>query len=373
MNDVKAENDTGELDNAIEKQEKAPPVDLDKGAMEAFEAAVKPTEGATGADEPQGATGSTGATGEGATGATAAPGATGSTGAAGSTGSTGATAAPDPDDTLRASLTKKAAERFDHFRGEVKALTKELAPIREVAQKEGVKLEDLPQIIQRHKDAEAVFTNIKDTGASADDFELMLNVTKDSIAAQDGDIAAAKRAQKFFAGMAAEMSKLTGEPIDGVDPLAGHADLAAEVANGDLTKARALEIVQQRAAAKLSEHAGRRQQETTAQQQAAQRAAEAAKQRVAALEPAFATHPNYAALKPQLVQQVAHIGKTLPPDQWEAATLRAWVALTAQAPAAPALPPVSAVSHTRAPPPAVSAEPKTAEDAWDLALASVAR
>src|SRR5690606_21453380 len=106
----------------------------------------------------------------------------------------------------------------------------------------------------------------------------------------------------------------------GYDPLADHPDLQAEIEAGDLTRARALEMAQARAAAKVGEQ---RHQQVTQQQTAAQ-AQQQAVAEVSALNAKLkSADPDFARKLPFLQPAIATIRDTLPPNQWAGAIERA--------------------------------------------------
>jgi len=177
-------------------------------------------------------------------------------------------------------------------------------------------------------------SSIAATGASPQQFGAVMGYLS---AINSGD---PKRMTEVFDGLMQEVKWLgqrIGREVPGLlDPLEQHRDLAKEVADGDLPRARALEIAQQReAAARTSELTQRQQAEQQQRQQQEQASAQALTQlqsvgdRLRASDPAFAQKMAYLQPTLQIIQQSMH------PSQWADAAERAYRALPAIA-AAPA-------------------------------------
>lgn len=166
------------------------------------------------------------------------------------------------------------------------------------------------------------------TGASPQQFGAVMGYLS---AINSGD---PKRMTQVFDGLMQEVKWLgqrIGREVPGLnDPLEQHRDLAKEVADGDLPRARALEIAQQReAAARNSELTQRQRAEQQQRQQQEQANSQALTDlqtvgaRLRAADPSFAEKMTYLQPTLQIIQQTMH------PTQWAAAAEQAYRALPA--------------------------------------------
>jgi hypothetical protein len=161
----------------------------------------------------------------------------------------------------------------------------------------------------------------------------MLDYMKDAVAGVNGDPEAAQRAYDRTLKELAAWGKLIGKEVPGVvDPLEGHADLQTEVENGDLSRARALEIAQQRNTGTLYRGRIARDEQAAAQETAQAQGKQALNQLEAQLK---ANDPDYARKREFFVPIVKRIAAKYPPDQWAAEAQAAYAEL-------PKLPPVAA-------------------------------
>ena len=245
-------------------------------------------------------------------------------------------AAPDADTEAEITglgLKEKAAARFRELTAEVK----ELAPIRAQLEAAGIKdVAELPVLVRHAKDGADMVRMVTDTGAQPEQFSMTLDYLTVASKANAGDMVAAQQAYELSMGEAAAWAKVLGKEVAGVhDPLAEHPDLRQEVEDGDITKARALELAavrtQQAAVA-----AARSQQDTASSQQREQE--EAVTQGKASLQ-AFdaqmlASDPSYASKRGALNQMVVFIRQSLPPSQWAEATQRAYATIPDMTPVA---------------------------------------
>lgn len=239
-------------------------------------------------------------------------------------------------------LKEKARERFTSLVSEVKAA----APFREAAEKLGIKSpEELPRLAEQAKIAVDMVEMVRSTGATPQQYDMALNYLDQINKGLNGDTKAAGQCWEWLMEELKSLAPIVGKEVPGiVDPLAEHPDLARDVENGDISRARALELAQQRTTAKAREAAEqlRRQteQQKAQQQQGEQKAIEAGKAALTALgnELAAADPAAYQAKFPML----AHIVKTeivpkFPPDQWAAKAALAWAKIVT-VPAQPAAP-----------------------------------
>lgn len=225
-------------------------------------------------------------------------------------------------------LKEKSAARFRELTAEVK----ELAPLREQLKAAGIeKVEDLPRIAQRARDADELISMVQETGATPDQYGMALDYLRLVNAGQRGDVKAVEQAYEIMSREVAALGQLLGKEIPGIhDPLAQHSDLQQAVEAGDMTRKYALEV----AASRTQQHVRSRADEQVQQQTRQQQAVERGRQGLIQFDQhAAASDPAYAAKRPILNGIVATIRETLPPEQWLAATQRAYAAI--QLPAAP--------------------------------------
>lgn len=163
--------------------------------------------------------------------------------------------------------------------------------------------------------------------------------------------------------------KLGREVPGASDPLKAHTDLAREVEEGQLTRARALEIINQRA---LAERNGEQAQRFQQEQQHRQTVDQAMTNIAALNEKLKTSDPAFLQKLPLLQPALEIIRGSLPPNQWAAAVERAYLALPAMAPPPPK-PSVAAVPlrPTGNAPAAQVRVPKNDAEAFDMGVASV--
>lgn len=255
--------------------------------------------------------------------------------------------APEPDADTEAEITslglkEKSAERFRTLAAEVK----ELAPIRDALKEAGIEdIASLPQLVERSKMGEDMVQMVSETGATPDQYGMALDYLGLISKAARGDMSAAEQAYTTMMAEASVLAKMLGKELPGVhDPLADHADLQAEVAAGDLPRARALEIAATRAREATTTAATRHQQETAQQaQQAEQGGISWLKQFDTQMK---AEDPAYLAKRPALNEAVAQIRERYHPSDWPQQTALAYARIAAPAPAA-VPPPAAAPAQPR--------------------------
>jgi hypothetical protein len=271
----------------------------------------------------------------------------------------GKPAEPAADDEPPPGLSDKAQARF-----------KELTPYKAAFKQAGIERpEDLPAIVERARFADELEQAIVSTGATPEQYGSAIQYLA-LVNSGDPD----KMAQAFDVMQAelAALSKALGREVPGVhDPLADHPDLQEEVQAGDITKKRALEIVQQRNASSLTKG---RQEQASAQEQARQEHAQAIDSLNQLGAQLKAADPQYAAKIAALKPTIALIRETFPPAQWAARLQAAYQQVNVPAaPAAPTLPPPGPVRSVAPAGVTMAAEPKSPMEALDLALAAAAR
>ena len=250
---------------------------------------------------------------------------------------------PEPDAEIEKEiadrkLTGKSADRFRELAADVKAL----APIREALEKAGVKSpEELGNFLKRNEAMTAVMDMMVDTGATNEQFTQTFDYLGLVHKATQGDRTAAQQAFEMVTRERNELAKALGIEVDGFDPLAEHADLQADIENGDITRSRALEIAESRRIAALQGQARSQQQEQEQRTAAQQQAIQGGKAALNALEAEIVgSDPQYAAKKDAFYAKVAQICREFPPAQWASAARLAYASVAAPAPKKPAPGPI---------------------------------
>lgn len=231
---------------------------------------------------------------------------------------------PDPVEEEIASLglKEKTAERFREL--SKRPSEAEIAPLRERAER-----------------ADAWEREVAATGASPEQFGATVQYTALAVRANSGDLEAAKQAYAASKAEAEHWAKMLGIEVPGHDPLALHEDLRREVDSGDLTRPRALEIAQQRAAAHVQAQSTQRSQEESGRRAAYESAMSSAMSEIGALNNQLkATDPAFAQKLPLLQPTIDVIREQLHPSQW-AGAIRAAYAKIPSIPAPAPIPPVS--------------------------------
>lgn len=282
-----------------------------------------------------------------------------------------------PDATVEAEITglglkQKAAERMRELSGQAK----EAATLKEALAAAGVTdVATLPELVERAKTAEEMVNLVVDTGANAEQYTKALDYLAASTAASNGDKAAAEKLWEYLTGEMAVVGRMLGKEIPGVvDPLAGHQDLVDEVDDGNITRARALELARARDAeadrAARTKQAQEQQASTVQQQQAQQQAIQSGKESLNALGQTLlkADPEGYAQKAPQLVAKLREIAVKFPPDQWATQGAIAYASIRV----APAGPPGAKQSvgpvRPTGPTPHLKAEYQSPEEALNAAL-----
>ncbi len=168
---------------------------------------------------------------------------------------------------------------------------------------------------------------IKSTGA---DPQQMGNALNYLAAINSGDPAAMGQAYDFMQQEMAWLAKQLGRPAPGYDPLSEHADLAKQVADGDMTRPAAEELIRSRRTTALQQDSQQRQRQQMEQQATAEQAHQQALQQVGALgQQLRAADPHFDAKFKSIQPMVAVIQSTLPPQEWAGAIQRAYLAAPA--------------------------------------------
>lgn len=287
------------------------------------------------------AAGADGAAAEGADGAAAEDDGKAGDAAAGAEGAAGAQdgkdkpaagkdGKPEPDaeavaEAKALGLKDKANERFVAMAGEIKAL----APIKAALEQAGIKdVAELPKMVERARAADDMIAMVMETGADAEQYGMTLDYLSLVNKGLRGDRASVEKAFEMVQGEYLNLAKALGREVPGLhDPVAAHPDLVEELRNGDITRARALELAAQRQASSAQQQAAQQaaQQQTQAQQQ--QQATETGRAAIAQWDQAMRADPKYIAKRAILDPIVRNIRATLPPGQWLAATQQAYAAI----------------------------------------------
>ncbi|HEL5342837.1 TPA: hypothetical protein UOJ01_001367 [Stenotrophomonas maltophilia] len=250
---------------------------------------------------------------------------------------------PQPDADTEAEiaslgLKEKSAERFRGMAAEIK----ELAPIREAMKAAGIEdVGRLPDLVERSRIGEDMVQMVRDTGASSEQYGMALDYLSLISKAGQGDLAAAEKAYEVMGQEYAALAKILGKEAPGFhDPLAGHADLQAKVASGDLPRDSALEIAGQR---DRTAYTGNVERQRSESQQAAEQAEQRGIDWLKRFDAEMAQEdPSYAVKRPQLSEAVRQIREQFHPSEWAQRTALAYARIqapvVAAAPAAPAAP-----------------------------------
>lgn len=250
---------------------------------------------------------------------------------------------PQPDADTEAEITalglkEKSAERFRGMAAEIKQSRATVDALK-VAGIEDVA--SLPDLVQRSKVGEDMVQMVVETGASAEQYGMALDYLGLIGKAQQGDLVAAEKAYEVMGKEYAALAKMLGKEAPGIhDPLAGHADLQAKVASGDLPRDSALEIAGQR---DRTAYTGSVERQRVESQQAAEQAEQRGIDWLKRFDAEMAQEdPSYAAKRPQLNDAVRQIREQYHPSEWAQRTALAYARIqapvAAAAPAAPAAP-----------------------------------
>ncbi|WP_099604491.1 hypothetical protein [Stenotrophomonas maltophilia] len=253
-------------------------------------------------------------------------------------------------------LKEKSAERFRGMAAEIK----ELAPLREAMKAAGIEdVARLPDLVQRSKVGEDMVQMVVETGASAEQYGMALDYLGLIGKAQQGDLVAAEKAYEVMGKEYAALAKMLGKEAPGIhDPLAGHADLQAKVASGDLPRDSALEIAGQR---DRTAYTGSVERQRVESQQAAEQAEQRGIDWLKRFDAEMAQEdPSYAAKRPQLSEAVRQIREQYHPSEWAQRTALAYARI--QAPVAAAAPATPAAPAQPRPGPMRPSGPRPAMD-----------
>jgi hypothetical protein len=214
----------------------------------------------------------------------------------------------------------------ERSRTRFQALTREnneLRPLKAALEAAGLKdMADVPALIARAEAGTVFEEAIRATGAPPSDFAQALDILADL---NSGDIARQTRGFDALNNVVKQWSPLLGKPIEIVDLLEGHPDLANAVDSGEITKAHALELAQNRSQKRLQEARAQQVTQQTEQAEQYEQVEQEARQRLTALGNELASKdPHYQAKYPALKAALISIMENTPPDRWEMAAYRAY-------------------------------------------------
>lgn len=225
---------------------------------------------------------------------------------------------------------------------------------------------------QAETNFQQIESTLKSTGASPDDWGKIIVALQ---YANSGDPAQARHALEILDGFRANVARIAGVPVQGVDVLADFPDLRTKVENGDLDEADAAEIAAlRRSTSTRREQDASRQNERQAQEQVVQRQT-AARGELDKLGAQLAKADVDFKAKVKILEDrgvIANIVKNVPPEAWCESFQTAYDAVNA----------ATAGMRTRAPTPGeqpmrrngrngggAEGEPKTVADAVRKAVA----
>ena len=203
--------------------------------------------------------------------------------------------------------------------------------------------------MERAKYGEELVGRVLDTGAGPEQFTQALGYLQLINAAGAGDVKAAEAAFDIMQGELQALGKFLGRDVPGiVDPLADHDDLVEDVEEGNITRARALEIARTRNQGKIAESVRAREADTATQTRQQQEAAEQGRQDIIAWDAEMkASDPTYAAKRAALDPLVAEIRANSPPSDWVRLTALAYARIPTPKPAEASKPPPGPVRGNR--------------------------
>lgn len=230
------------------------------------------------------------------------------------------------------------------------------------------------------KDRDDLVGMVTDTKATPEQFNQSLDYLK---AVNSGDAKQLERAIQIIENERTALYGMLGKPVPGVDLIAKHPDLQAEIERGDLSRERALEVAtvrEQRATAQARQQQAERTQQEQVQQT---KAMEEGKAELNDLEKHLRKiDPQYEAKRKVVIGELQEKMATIPPPQWAREFMKSYS--TAVVPAAAAAPaagsPPAAAAHSsqqplrgRQPAGGVSKKPGSLLEAMREGLAQVRR
>jgi len=248
---------------------------------------------------------------------------------------------------------------------DVETEIKELGITNERTQKRFRELTERASEVETYKTraakAEEWEQTIQSTGTNPEQFGAALNYLR---AVNSGNPDAMSQAYDIMQKELQWLGEKLGKEAPGFDPLSKHADLQQQVANGDITKEVAAQLVAHRQRESLTSQHNQTQQQAFAAQQAQQTGiaqVQALGAQLQASDPQF--QQKFAYLKPTLEL----IQSSLPPDRWAIEIQRAYAALPAIA-SAPATRPATPAPIRPSGAPVMQAKPKDEYEAFGMGV-----
>jgi len=221
-------------------------------------------------------------------------------------------------------------------------------------------------VTERTGELDEMITMVQDTGTSGEQYGQMLGFMKLFNSTDEAD---QRAAFKVMQGEMTIMAAKLGETIPGIDPLAAHADLQAEIEAGTLTGDRAIEIANTRTREAASAAITKTNTaEATAQGDIDQAVADA-KGELAVFENAHKTDPQWKAKKDILVPALRSVMRTIHPSLWKSTFEESYNKLVLpEAVALAPKPKVPTPLRPKAPAGEGSKQPSTMAEAIELSL-----
>lgn len=170
-------------------------------------------------------------------------------------------------------------------------------------------------VTERSADLDEMISMVQETGTSGEQYGQVLGFMKLFNSTDEADQRAAfKVMQTELASMAAKL----GETIPGVDPLAAHADLQAEIEAGTLTGERAIEIANTRTRETASAARAVTNNASVTAKDDIDQAVVDAKAELAVFEASKVKDPQWLAKKAILVPALRATMRVIHPSQWRA-------------------------------------------------------
>jgi len=169
-------------------------------------------------------------------------------------------------------------------------------------------------VTERTTDLDEMITMVQDTGTTGEQYGQVLGFMKLFNSTDEADQRAA------FAVMQTELATMAaklGETIPGIDPLAAHADLQAEIEAGTLTGDRAIEIANTRTREAASAARTTTNNANAAADDDINQAVADAKGELAVFENAHKADPQWKAKKDILVPALRSVMRTIHPSLWK--------------------------------------------------------
>lgn len=158
-----------------------------------------------------------------------------------------------------------------------------------------------------------IMDGIMKVGATPEQYGHSLNIIG---LINSGDPAKQEQALQLLHSEYTTLAKMLGKPVAGVDMLAGHADLSAEVAAGKLTKERAEELAAMRESSKIRKEQQTQVTTATTAKTAAEQEVAKARADLNAIEEANKARPEWPAIRKHLVAKLQGKFSTMDPKLW---------------------------------------------------------